>query len=90
MKVKEELLSRGSFVVGNGMNTRFWEDIWLGNKSLAKEYLSLYNIVNHKNVKVENVLATNPLNTSFRRTLNDNKWERWTHLLHMLCLLWYI
>jgi hypothetical protein len=87
MKVKEEFLSRGSFVVGNGMNTRFWEDIWLGHKSLAEEYPSLYNIVNHKNVTVENVLATNPLNISFRRTLNDNKWVRWTHLLHRLIMV---
>jgi hypothetical protein len=31
MKVKEEFLTRGSFVVGNGMNTRFLEDIWLGD-----------------------------------------------------------
>jgi hypothetical protein len=87
MKVKEEFLTRGSFVVGNGMNTRFWEDIWLGDKSLAEEYPSLYNIVNHKNVTVENVLAANPLNISFRRTLNGNKWERWTHLLHRLILV---
>jgi hypothetical protein len=69
------------------MNTRFWEDIWLGDKSLAEEYPSLYNTVNHKNVTVENVLAASPLNISFRRTLNGNKWERWTHLLHRLILV---
>jgi hypothetical protein len=73
MNVKEEFFSRGSFVVGNGRNTRFWEDIWLGDKSLADEYSSLYNIANHKNVTVENVLVSNPLNIGFRRTLNGNK-----------------
>jgi hypothetical protein len=87
MNVKEEIFSRGSFVVGNGRNTRFWEDIWLGDKSLADEYPSLYNIANHKNVTVENVLASNPLNIGFRRTLNGNKWDRWTHLLHRLILV---
>jgi hypothetical protein len=30
MKVKEELFSRGSFIVGNGESVWFWEDIWLG------------------------------------------------------------
>jgi hypothetical protein len=33
-----------------------------------------YNIVNHKNVTVENVLASQPINISFIRTLDDNKW----------------
>jgi hypothetical protein len=33
---------------------------------------------------VENVLASHPLNISFRKTLNDNKWIRWTHMLHQL------
>jgi hypothetical protein len=56
MKVKEEFLTLGSFVIGNGLNTKLWEDIWLGERSLAEEYPSLYNIVNHKNVMVENVL----------------------------------
>jgi hypothetical protein len=30
MNVKDEFFKRGSFVVGNGLTTRFWEDIWLG------------------------------------------------------------
>jgi hypothetical protein len=35
MKVKEEFFSRGSFKLGDGMNTRFWKDTWLGDKPLA-------------------------------------------------------
>jgi hypothetical protein len=30
MNVKDEFFKRGSFFVGNGLTTRFWEDIWLG------------------------------------------------------------
>jgi hypothetical protein len=87
MKVKDEFFKRGSFQIGNGQSTRFWEDIWLGQRSLASEYPSLYNIVNHRNVTVENVLSASPLNISFRRTLNDYKWERWTHLLNRLIMV---
>jgi hypothetical protein len=39
MKVKEEFFNMGSFMVGNSEDTRFWEDVWLGNLSLAEQYL---------------------------------------------------
>jgi hypothetical protein len=52
MRIKEDFLSRGSFTVGNGQDTRVWEDVWLGNKSLAEQYPSLYNIVQRKQVSV--------------------------------------
>jgi hypothetical protein len=55
MKVKEDSLCRGSFTVGNGQDTRFSEDVWLGNKSLAEQYPALYNIVQQKQVFVANV-----------------------------------
>jgi hypothetical protein len=87
INVKEEFISRGSFVVGNGLKTRFWEDTWLGDRPLADDYPLLYNIVNHKNVTIENVLGSNPINIGFRQTLNGNKWDRWTHLLHRLILV---
>jgi hypothetical protein len=36
--------------VGNGLKIRFWENTWLGDTPSAKQYLSLYNIVQRKNV----------------------------------------
>jgi hypothetical protein len=74
-------------VVGNGHSTRFWEDSWLGQRSLANEYMSLYNIVKHRNVTVENVLSSTPINIGFRRILDGNRWDIWTHLLDRLILL---
>jgi hypothetical protein len=65
MKVEEDFFSRGSFVVGNGDDTRFSKDRWLGYKSLANQYPSLYNIVHQKQVSVANVLSHNPLNVTF-------------------------
>jgi hypothetical protein len=64
--MKDKFFSRGSFNLGNGMDTRFWEDPWLGDKPLAQQYPSLYNIMQQKQVSVANVLH-NPLNISFRK-----------------------
>jgi hypothetical protein len=84
MKVKDELLIRGSFSVGNGMDTRFLEETWLGNKPLSQQYPSLYSIVQRKQVSVANVLSHNPLNIYFRRTLSANRWMLWLQLVQCL------
>ena len=87
MRVKNGFFSRGYFDVGDGTKTRFWEDTWLGTTSLAHQYPSLYNIVNHKNVTVAHVLAHNPLNIGFRRVLSGNKWTAWLHLCQRLMMV---
>ena len=85
MKVKDEFFDRGSFTVGNGESTRFWEDTWLGDKPLAIQYPSLFNIAQRKNVSVANALAqAPPLNIGFRRVLTGNRWDRWLHLVSRL------
>jgi hypothetical protein len=65
MKFKEEFFVRGSFKVGNGVETCFWEDTWLGNSPLANYCPSLNNIVQCKQVSVANVLSPVPLNIGF-------------------------
>ena len=50
MKIKDEYFERGSFTVGNGEKTRFWEDTWLGDEPFSSQYPSLYNIVQRKEV----------------------------------------
>jgi hypothetical protein len=77
MRVKNDFFSRGFFKVGNVETVRFWKDVWLGNSSLVDQYLSLYNIVQRKNVLVVNVLCHNPLNIEFTRVLNEDKWNDW-------------
>jgi hypothetical protein len=87
MKVKSEFFSRGYFKVGDGTSVRFWEDIWLGDIPLSLRYPSLYNIVQHKNVLVSTVLAQTPLNITFRRSLNDHKYNEWLHLCQRLIVV---
>jgi hypothetical protein len=58
--------------------------VWLGDAPLSHQYPALYNIIQHKNVLVSTVLATQPINITFRRGLNDNKWLQWLHLCQRL------
>ena len=76
MRVKEEFFSRGSFHVGDGQNTRFWEDTWLGGSPLSQQYPSLYSIIQRKDVLVQSVLVETQPNIAFRRTLPSNKYKR--------------
>ena len=69
---------------GKGTSVRFWEDNWLGDAPLAQQYPLLYNIVNRKQVSVQEVLGSSPLNITFRRTLTPNKWVLWLHLVERL------
>ena len=81
MRVKEDFFSRGSFRIGNGETTRFWEDTWLGKKPLKDQYPLLYNIVQHQNVSIHDVFHNAPpINIGFRRALVGSKWEMWSHL----------
>jgi hypothetical protein len=66
MKRKNDLLRIGKFVVGDGSQTRFWEDAWLDNTPFKNQYPLLYNIVRKKSATVTTVLRSNPLDVAFR------------------------
>jgi hypothetical protein len=44
MEVKDLILETGRFKVEDGTQSRFWEDLWIGNESLMEKYACLYNI----------------------------------------------
>jgi hypothetical protein len=77
MRVKEDCFTCGSFTVGDGISTRFWEDKWLGDVPLAHQYPSLYCIIQRKQVSMADVLCHSPLNIAFRRTLSGTRWQLW-------------
>ena len=45
MGVNDNFLSLGRFLLKDGSQIRFWEDIWLGNHTLKSQFPSLFNIV---------------------------------------------
>ena len=84
MRTKEDFFGRGSFKIGNGMNTRFWEDIWLGDTFLAQQYPVLYNIIQGKQVLVANILSNTTLNITFHRSLMGNRCDKLLQLVNWL------
>jgi hypothetical protein len=69
MNIKSDFLSMGSFILQDGKEIRFWEDIWLGDAALKVQYPNLFNIVQRKSVTVAEIFSSRPLNVSFRRNL---------------------
>jgi hypothetical protein len=49
--------------------TRFCEDVWLGDRPLATQYPSLYNVTRRKNMTVAEAINLEHLNIEFRRNL---------------------
>jgi hypothetical protein len=81
MKVKEQFLRCGRFKVNSGLETRFWEDTWVGDKPLKVVYANLYQIVRKKSATVAEVLCTTPLNVAFRRALTGLNLASWYRLV---------
>jgi len=81
MKIKDQVLTKGSFSIKDGSTARFWEDNWVGNASFRDRYPSLYNIVRDPHATVAKVMATRPFNISFRRTLLGTKLRDWHNLV---------
>ena len=81
MRIKDEVLSKGSFEIKDVTKTKFWDDTWVGDKPLKVKYPSLYNVVRDRHTTVSKVLASSPLNISFRMALVDNKLLEWLNLV---------
>ena len=79
MKVKRDFLRFRNFVIKDGSQVRFWEDIWLGNSPLREQYPQLYNIVRKKQDTVAEVLRTPSPNLSWRRDLIASKLVMWNN-----------
>jgi hypothetical protein len=60
------------------------KDTWVGSTPFRFRYPSIYNIVRDPHATVANVMATSPLNVSFRRALVDSNLNAWNNLVAQL------
>jgi hypothetical protein len=42
-------------IVGNGQNSYFWTDPWIGNRILKDDFERLYSVSNFKEAKISEV-----------------------------------
>nr|GEZ66361.1 RNA-directed DNA polymerase, eukaryota, reverse transcriptase zinc-binding domain protein [Tanacetum cinerariifolium] len=57
--------------VGNGLNTMFWEDVWIGNKNFKTSFPRIYALESDKNLIVVDKMAHNDTAFSLRRQPKD-------------------
>jgi hypothetical protein len=69
-----------TFSIKDGTQICFWEDSWLGNHPLSKQYPALYSISDIIAV----VMATSPPDVTFRRDLIGPRLLAWNALLQRL------
>ena len=72
------------WIVGNGKKVRFWEDIWIGNTSLAILFWPLYVINEQQGKIVSDVWDGVDLKLTFRRTVSESVMDLWWEILAMM------
>jgi hypothetical protein len=84
MATKKYFFHYGSFSIKDGSEICFWEDKWIRNATLWKQYPDLYDIVRHKGDTIAAVLESFPPNVTFRRDLIGPRLASWNILLQHL------
>ena len=80
LKHKDHFTSLSKFQIGNGGNTRFWEDLWIGSAPLCMSFPRLYNVCFDKQKTVREIFEKGIDNMRFRRTLIGDSRELWDHI----------
>jgi hypothetical protein len=84
VKVRWKLKWCSTSQVGDGRQTRFWEDTWLGRVPLKLIFPGLYNISDRKNDLVSDCYKQGEWVTKFRRSFGPEDVAQWADLLSML------
>lgn len=71
-------------IVGNGMNTFFWLDRWMGDCALYCVYPNLFRIAANQQLLVSNAFSHSLLDIQFTRQLTGILYTEWQHLLNSL------
>lgn len=75
------------WVIGDGRKVRFWEDIWLGNISLATVYWPLYIINEQQGKTLRDVWDGETLMLTFRRSVSTSTMNLWRELCSLMELV---
>jgi len=62
--------------LGNGLNTFFWSDCWVGTKSFMERYRRLFDLSIHKDLSVGEMYVTPRFPNNVNNTYNNK------HIIH--------
>lgn len=71
-------------IVNHGLNTRFWEDVWVGEIPLKLEFPNLFELCADKEILVGDCWAGDGWCVRFRRPLGHKDFEDWEVLMNKL------
>jgi hypothetical protein len=80
LKVREYYIQGRHIITRSGDKTRFWEDSWLLDTSLAISEPYLFDICNDKKILVIDVIKKN-VQLDFRRWFSDDDRKKWAEIL---------
>nr|GEZ32616.1 RNA-directed DNA polymerase, eukaryota [Tanacetum cinerariifolium] len=71
--------------VGNGVSTRFWHDIWLGDLALCTRFPRIFALENNKGISVASKWDDPSFDSLFCRLVRDGvESQQWDNLLSLL------
>ncbi|GJX28303.1 RNA-directed DNA polymerase, eukaryota [Tanacetum coccineum] len=79
-----DVFSHCKIRIGNGLHTRFWKDLWIGDCTLSGLFPRLFALDTEKDISVAGKLQS-PLVSSFRRNVRGGIEEQ--QLEHLVALL---
>ena len=80
MKIRKYFYPHVKKRLGDGRNTRFWEDWWVGDKSLKEAYPSLFFISNDQGITVREAIDKDWGGFTFRRALYGDTEQLWNSM----------
>jgi hypothetical protein len=73
MKIKDIILSCGSFMIRDGAQMRFWKDTWVGHTPFKYQFSTIFNIAHDQHATVAIAMSVKDYNVLLKRTLvGDN------------------
>ncbi|KAG2610150.1 hypothetical protein PVAP13_4KG200833, partial [Panicum virgatum] len=83
-KVKHKFYLEAAFSIGNGENTRFWIDTWLGDVPLKLEFPRLFACCRSRDIVIRDCWEQDEWDVSFKRTFGPAEVREWNRLLQWL------
>nr|AAM08546.1 Putative retroelement [Oryza sativa Japonica Group]AAP53436.1 retrotransposon protein, putative, unclassified [Oryza sativa Japonica Group] len=80
MEIKNSFYKFCSKKLGDGKQTLFWEDNWIGGRPLALQFPTLFNITTTKQIIVSKVMLGGWDAIKFRRTLHGDRLMEWNKI----------